>query len=114
MNQLQKWNPYSKRIYFHSTSCLMPMKQSLQQDLYAKPRLKSDRSLEKCKARLVVRGDLQAEIPGEGWSLTAPFRLLRRLLAESARTARTIKQLDFIPAFVQASVKQRLFVKLPN
>ena len=41
------------------------------------------------------------------------FRLLRRLLAESARTARTIKQLDFTSAFVQASVKQRLFVKIP-
>ena len=71
-----------------------------------KTKLKSDGSLEKCKARLVVRGDLQAEIPGEGWSPTAHFRLLRRLLAESERTARTIKQLDFISAFVQASVKQ--------
>jgi hypothetical protein len=43
-----------------------------------KAKLKSDGSLEKCKARLVVRGDLQQEIPGEQWSPTARFRRLRR------------------------------------
>jgi hypothetical protein len=57
-----------------------------------KAKMKSDGSLDKCKARLVVRGDLQAEIPGDQWSPTASFRLLRRFIAESARTGKYIKQ----------------------
>jgi hypothetical protein len=79
-----------------------------------KAKLKSDGSLDKCKARLVVRGDLQAEIPGDQWSPTASFRLLRRFIAEAARMGKSIKQLDFISAFVQAIVKERMFVKLPS
>jgi hypothetical protein len=38
---------------------------------------------------------------------------LRRFIAEAARTGKSIKQLDFISAFVQAVVKERIFVKLP-
>jgi hypothetical protein len=79
-----------------------------------KAKIKSDGNLDKCKARLVVRGDLQSQIPGDQWSPTASFRLLRRFIAESARTGKSIKQLDFIAAFVQAVVKERLFVKLPG
>jgi len=79
-----------------------------------KAKINSDGSLDKCKARLVVRGDLQAEIPGDGWSPTASFRLLRRFIAEAARTGKCIKQLDFISAFVQAVVKERIFVKFPS
>ena len=78
-----------------------------------KAKINSDGSLNKCKARIVVRGDLQAEIPGDQWSPTASFRLLRRFIAEAARTGKSIKQLDFISAFVQAVVKERIFVKLP-
>ena len=107
MESLLKENTFSLDIMPDANEAITPTR------FVYKAKLKSDGSLEKCKARLVVRGDLQAEIPGEGWSPTAPFRLLRRLLAESARTARTIKQLGFISAFVQASVKERLFVKLP-
>ena len=79
-----------------------------------KAKINSDGSLDKCKARLVVRGDLQAEIPGDQWSPTASFRLLRRFIAEAARTGKSIKQLDFISAFVQAVVKERIFVKFPS
>ena len=79
-----------------------------------KAKINSDGSLNKCKARLVVRGDLQAEIPGDQWSPTASFRLLRRFIAEAARTGKSIKQLDFISAFVQAVVKERIFVKFPG
>ena len=81
-------------------------------DVY-KARIQSDRSLDKLKLRIVVRGDLQnKEMVGDTWSPTASRRNLKYFLADSAKHKARVHQLDFIGAFLQAKVKNRVFVKL--
>ncbi|MGH7954550.1 MAG: reverse transcriptase domain-containing protein, partial [Gloeomargaritales cyanobacterium] len=77
-------------------------------------KLKSDGSLDKLKVRIVVRGDLQKDQSAEDtWSPTASVKLLKVYLAHAARMKCRVKQLDFIGAFLQASVRERIFIKLP-
>ncbi|MGH3056190.1 MAG: reverse transcriptase domain-containing protein, partial [Gaiellaceae bacterium] len=77
-------------------------------------KLKSDGSLDKLKVRIVVRGDLQKnQIHENTWSPTASVTLLKVFLAHAARIRCRVKQLDFIGAFLQANVRERIFVKLP-
>ena len=81
-------------------------------DVY-KANIQSDRSLDKLKLRIVVRGDLQnKEIVGDTWSPTASMRTLKYFLADPAKHKARVNQLDFIGAFLQAKVKNRGFVKL--
>ena len=70
-------------------------------------------SLDKLKLRIVVRGDLQnKEMVGNTWSPTASIRTLKYLLADAAKYKARVHQLDFIEAFLQAKVKNRVLVKL--
>ena len=81
-------------------------------DLY-KGKIQSDGRLDKLKLRIVVRGDLQnKEMVGDTWSPTAYMRTLNYFLADAAEHKARIHQLDFIGAFLQAKVKNRVFVKL--
>ena len=81
-------------------------------DVY-KAKIQSDGSLDKLKLRIVVRGDLKnEEMVGYTWSPTASMRTLNYLLADAAKHKAIVHQLDFIGAFLQAKVKNRLFVKL--
>ena len=81
-------------------------------DVY-KAKIQSDGSLDKLKLRIVVRGDLQnKEMVGDTWSPTASMRTLNYLLADAAKHKSRVHQLDFIGAFFQAKVKNRVFVKL--
>ena len=76
-------------------------------------KIQSDRSLEKLKLRIVVRGDLQnKEMIGDTWYPTAYMRTLKYFLANAAKHKARVHQLDFIKAFLQAKVKNRVFVKL--
>ena len=78
-----------------------------------KSNIQSDGSLEKLKLRIVVRGDLQnKEMVGDTWSPTASMRTLKYFLADAAKHKARVHQLDFIGAFLQAKVKNRVFVKL--
>ena len=49
---------------------------------------------------------------GDNWSPTASMRTLKYFLAGTAKHKARVHQLDFIGAFLQAKVKNRLFVKL--
>ena len=50
----------------------------------------------------------------ETWSPTSTKRTLRIFLADAAKNNSQIKQLDYIGAFLQAPVRARVFVSLPN
>ena len=81
-------------------------------DVY-KGKNQSDGSLDKLKLRIVVGGDLQnKELVGDNWSSTASMRNLKYFLVDAAKHKSRVHQLDFIGAFLQAKVKNRVFVKL--
>ena len=81
-------------------------------DVY-KAKIQSDGSLDKLKLRNVVRGDLQnKEMVGDTWSPTVSMRTLKYFLADAAKHKARVHQLDFIGAFWQSRVKNRVFVKL--
>ena len=78
-----------------------------------KAKIQSDESLDKLKLIIVVRGDFQnKEIVGDTWSPTASMRTLKYFLVDAAKHKTRVHQLDFIRAFLQAKVKNRVFVKL--
>ena len=63
--------------------------------------------------RLVVRGDLQnKELVGHTCSPTASIRTLKYFLSDATKHKAIFYQLDFIGAFLQAKVKNRVLVKL--
>ena len=69
--------------------------------------------MDKLKLRIVVGGDLQnKEMVGDTWSPTASMRTLKYFLADTAKHKARVHRLDFIGAFLQAKVKNRVFVKL--
>ena len=49
---------------------------------------------------------------GDTWSPTASMRTLKYFLEDTAKHKERFQQLDFIGAFLQANVKNRVFVKL--
>ena len=49
---------------------------------------------------------------GDTWSPTASMSNLKYVLADAAKHKERVHQLDFIGAFLQAKVKNRVFVKL--
>ena len=49
---------------------------------------------------------------GDTWYPTAPMTTLKYFLADAAKHKARVHQLDFISAFLQAKVKNRVFVKL--
>ena len=78
-----------------------------------KAKIQSDGSLDKLKLRIVGRGDLQnKEMVGDTWSPTASMRNLKYFLADTAKHEARVHHLDFIGTFLQAKVKNILFVKL--
>ena len=80
-------------------------------DVY-KAKIQHNRSLDKLKLRIVVRGDLQnKEMVGDTWSPTASMRTLKYFLADAAKHKASVNQLYSIGAFYQAKVKNRDFVK---
>ena len=61
----------------------------------------------------MVIGDLQnKEMVGDTWSPTASIRTLKYFLADAAKHKARVHQLYFIGEFLQAKVKNRVFVKL--
>ena len=81
-------------------------------DVY-KAKNQSDGILDKLKLKILVRGDLQnKELVGDTWSPTASMRTLKYFLADATKHKARVHQLDFIGAFLQAKVKNRVFVNL--
>jgi hypothetical protein len=80
-----------------------------------KVKVKSNGALDKLKCRLVVRGDLQDKnITEDKWSPTASFCSLKMFLAHTSKTKARVKQLDFVGAFLQAKMRTRMFVTIPQ
>ena len=80
-----------------------------------KSKIKSDGSLDKLKLMIVVRVDMQSkELVGDTWSSTVSMRTLKYFLAYTAKHRARVHQLDFIGAFLQETVKNKVFVKLES
>ena len=83
-------------------------------DVY-KSKIQSDESLDKLHLRIAVRGDPQnKELVGYTWSPTAYMRTLKYFLADTTKHKARVPQLYFIGSFLQAKVKNRLFVNLDS
>ena len=98
---------------FNTDDVPLPGEQVLPVKTVFKTKINADGSLNKLKTRIVVRGDLQKLRPGENtWSPTASMRLLKTFVASAAQQGKEIKQVDFIAAYIQAKVRERVFVRL--
>ena len=83
-------------------------------DVY-KEQNQSDGNLDKLKLRIVVRGDMQNnELVGDTWSPIASMNTLKYFLADATKHRARVLRLYFIGAFLQAKVKNRVFVKLDS
>ena len=81
-------------------------------DVY-KAKIQYDGSPDNIKLRIVVRGDLQTkELFGDTWSQKASMRTLKYFFANATKNKARIHHLDSIGEFLQAKVKNRVFVKL--
>ena len=81
-------------------------------DVY-KAKIQSDGSLDKLKLRIMVRGYLQnKEMVGDTWSPIDSMRTLKCFLVDATKHKARVHQLDFIGVFLQAKVKNRVFIKL--
>ncbi|GLU01768.1 hypothetical protein SLE2022_190540 [Rubroshorea leprosula] len=81
-----------------------------------KVKLKSDGSLNKCKARLVVKG--YSQLAGidftETFALVARFDTIRLLFAMAAQKSWLIYQLDVKSAFLKGELKEEIYVEQPD
>ena len=78
-------------------------------------KIQSDGILDKLKSRMEVREDLHnRQLVGYTWSPTASKSNFKYLLADATKHKARVHQLDFIGAFLQAEVKNRVFVKLDS
>ena len=83
-------------------------------DVY-KEKMQYDGTLDKLKLRILVRGDMQnKELVGDTWSPTASMRNLKYFLVDVTKHKSIVHQLDFIGSFLQAKVKNIVFVKLDS
>ena len=75
-----------------------------------KTKLNSYGGLDKLKARIRLRGDMQIkDANSNSWSPTASTRLLKCLITDATQNKSTVYQLDFIQAFIQSETKKRMF-----
>ena len=88
------------------TDEIVPVKLAL------KAKLNAYGGLDKLKARICLRGDMQVKDGTNTWSPTASSRLLKCFMADAIANNSIIHQLDFIQAFIQSNTKKRIFVLL--
>ena len=83
-------------------------------DVY-KAEIQSDGSLDKWKLGIVVRWYLHNKgLIGDTSSPTSSMSNLKYFLADAVDHKSRVYQLDFIGAFLQAKVKNRVFLKLDS
>ena len=90
----------------------LPADEIIPVKLALKTKLNSYGGLDKLKARICLRGDMQIKDDFNSWSPTASTRLLKCFIADAALNRTKIYQLDFIQAFIQSDVQKRIFVIL--
>jgi hypothetical protein len=80
-----------------------------------KAKITSKGYLDKLKARLVARGDLQINKDHDVWAPCVFARTFKTFVCFAVRARKIVKQLDFIGAFCQGLMKnKRLFITLPK
>ena len=78
-------------------------------------KLDKDGLLDKLKTRVVFRGDLyEPKDPQDPWNPHASFLTLRLFLAFAAKNGTFPMQVDFLLAYLQAKMRERVFVKFPE
>ena len=83
-------------------------------DVY-KAKTQFDGSLDKIKFMILVKGNLHnKELVGDTWSPTASMKFFKYFLEAAIKHKAIVYQLDFIGEFLQAKVKNRVFVKLDS
>ena len=83
-------------------------------DLY-KCKLDQEGMVDKLKCRVVFRGDLyEPEEPLDPWNPHASFLSLKTFLAICARLGIFPRQTDLILAYLQADMRERVFIKFPE
>ena len=70
--------------------------------------------LDKLKATLCAREDLQETGGLQIYSPTASIRLLKMFIALGVEMKRKVKQLDFVSAFIQGKVRSRICVHIED
>jgi hypothetical protein len=77
--------------------------------------MNSEGGLDKLKCRIVVRGDMPnkhgASIEDK-YSPSAPLRVLKMFLADTARHKYRIHQFDVVGAFIQAKMRSIVYIKI--
>ena len=78
-------------------------------------KITKDGLIDKLKTRVVFRGDLHnpAE-PMDPWNPHASFLTLKIFLANCARRGTYPRQVDFLLAYLQADMRERVFIKFPE
>ena len=81
-----------------------------------KAKVHADGRLDKLKWHVIIRGDLQkGEVNEDMWSATTTFWVIKTYLVLAVQLQCCIYQADFIGAYLQASVQERIFMLLnPN
>ena len=78
-------------------------------------KLDQDGMVDKLKCRIVFRGDLYDPAdPQDSWNPHASFLALKIFLAECARLGIFPSQIDFVLAYLQANMRERVFIKFPD
>ena len=89
---------------FELTEMALPADEVIPVKLALKTKLNSYGGLDKLKARVCLRGDMQIKDESNPWSPTASSRLLRCFIADATKHCTTIYKLDFIQAFIQSDI----------
>jgi hypothetical protein len=79
-----------------------------------KTKIDQNGNIEKLKCRIVYRGDLHEHTDIDTWNAHASWMCLMVFLAECARLKICPSQTDFVQAYLQADVQDRVFVKFPQ
>jgi hypothetical protein len=80
-----------------------------------KAKLDKNGLIDKLKCRVVFRGDLYDPLnPQDSWNPHANFLAVRFFLALCARYNMNPSQADFIMAYLQVAMKEKVFIKFPE
>ena len=83
-------------------------------DIY-RCKLDGEGMIEKLKARIVFRGDLHESLVLEdSWNPFASYQSLRFFLALCAKYNITPSQADWVQAYLQCPMKEKVFIKFPD
>ena len=90
----------------------LPADEVIPVKLALEARLNSHGEVDKLKARVCLRGDMQIKDESNPQSPTASSRLLRCFIADTIKNRTQIFQLNFIQAFIQYDMKKKMFIIL--